>query len=229
MAGMDRSREHLADLVLDASEGNGKFGFNAGVSRTAYTKGIDGADNASNINFQPRFDFKPTDKTSIGVRFFVSDGRVRLNSNPDTAGTLPPTNATIIDAAEGVNFSADADDPDAVQESKVFNGVVSFTHLFSSKAWLGGYYSGLQTNRRNENGILGDGFQSESTSHNDGLIHTANVNANFAPQFHAIKAGYEFEYERYSNGAGRDLASRWSPADRRRRSGTVVRSESAGV
>jgi vitamin B12 transporter len=178
---------------------DGKLGFNVGVSSTAYTKGIDGADNASNTNFQPRFDFKPTDKTSIGVRFFVSDARVRLNSNPDTAGTLPPTNATIINAAEGVNFSADADDPDAVQESKVFNGVVSFTHLFSSKAWLGGYYSGLQTNRRNENGILGEGFQSESTSHNDGLIHTANVNANFAPRFHTIKAGYEFEYERYSN------------------------------
>lgn len=178
---------------------NGKFGFNVGVSRTAYTKGIDGDDNASNTNFQPRFDFKPTDKTSVGVRFFVSDARVRLNSNPDTFGTLPPTNAMIIDAAEGVNFSADADDPDAVQESKVFNGVVNFTHLFTSKVWLSGYYSGLQTKRRNENGFLGQGFQSESTSHNDGLIHTANVNANFAPRFHTVKAGYESEYERYSN------------------------------
>jgi vitamin B12 transporter len=178
---------------------DGKFGFNVGVSRTAYTKGIDGADNASNTNLQPRFDLRPTDKTSISVRFFVSDARVRLNSNPDTAGILPPTNATVIDAVEGSNFTADADDPDAIQEGKTFNGVISFTHLFNSKAWLNGYYSGLKTQRRNDNGFLGEGFQSESTSHNDGLIHTANVNANFAPRFQTVKVGYEFEYERYSN------------------------------
>ncbi|HQU93488.1 MAG TPA: TonB-dependent receptor [Pyrinomonadaceae bacterium] len=177
----------------------GKFGFNVGVSRTAYTKGIDGNDNASNTNFQPRFDFKPTNNTSIGVRFFFSDARVRLNANPDTTSNPPATNAAIINANEGINFVADADDPDAVQESRAFNGVVNFTHLFTSKVWLSGYYSGLQTKRRNNNGILGPGFQSASTSHNDGEIHTANVNANFAPRFQSIKAGYEFEHEKYSN------------------------------
>ena len=179
--------------------GDGKFGFNVGVSRTAYTKGIDGTDNASNTNFQPRFDFRPTDKTSIGVRFFFSDARVRLNANPDTTADPPATNAAIIGAVEGISFVADADDPDAVQESRALNGVVNFAHLFSSKVWMNGYYSGLQTKRRNENGFLGPGFQSESTSFNDGDIHTANINANFAPSFQTIKAGYEFEYEKYSN------------------------------
>ena len=178
---------------------DGKFGFNVGVSRTTYTKGIDGADNASNTNFQPRFDFKPTDKTSIGARFFFSDARVRLNANPDTTSHPPATNANIIDAIEGVNFVADADDPDAKQESKALNGIVNFTHLFTSEFWLSGYYSGLQTRRRNDNGPLGPGWQTESTSHNDGEIHTANMSANFAPQFQSIKAGYEFEYEKYSN------------------------------
>jgi len=169
----------------------GKFGFNVGVSRTAYTRGIDGNDNALNTNFQPRFDFKPSDKTSIGVRFFFTDARVRLNANPDTPADPPVTNASIIDAVEGVNFVADADDPDAVQESRAFNGVVNFTHLFTSRIWLSGYYSGLQTKRQNDSGF--------STSHNDGEIHTANVNANFAPRFQTIKAGYEFEHEKYSN------------------------------
>ncbi|MEO5857481.1 MAG: TonB-dependent receptor [Pyrinomonadaceae bacterium] len=170
---------------------DGKFGFNVGVSRTAYTKGIDGADNASNTNFQPRFDFKPTNKTSIGVRFFFSDARVRLNASPDTTSNPPATNAAVIDAAEGVNFVADLDDPDAIQESRALNTVVTFTHLFNTKIWVSGYYSGLQTNRQNDTGF--------STSHNDGLIHTANVNLNFAPRFQTIKAGYEFEYEKYSN------------------------------
>lgn len=178
---------------------DGKFGFNVGISRTAYTKGIDGADNASNTNFQPRLDFKASDKTTIGARFFFSDARVRLNVNPDTAGTLPPTNAAIIDAVENVNFAADANDPDAFQESRAFNGVITFNHLLASNVWLNGFYSGLQSKRRNDNGLLGPGWQSESTSHNDGLIHTANISANFTPRYHSIRAGYEFEYERYSN------------------------------
>lgn len=110
---------------------DGKFGFNAGLSRTAYTKGIDGADNASNTNFQPRFDFRPTDKTSIGFRFFFSDARSRLNANPDTTANPPLSNAAILEAQEGVNFVADADDPDAIQESRALNGVVNFTHLFT--------------------------------------------------------------------------------------------------
>ncbi len=168
-----------------------KFGFNVGVSRTAYTKGIDGGDNASNTNFQPRFDFRPSDKTWIGVRIYFSDARVRLNANPDTTANPPATNAAIIDAVEGVNFVADADDPDAVQESRALNGVVNFTHLFTSKIWLSGYYSGLQTKRQNNSGF--------STSHNDGEVHTATINANFAPRFQTIKTGYEFEHEKYSN------------------------------
>lgn len=192
--GMGRFRGNTSYGTSD-----GKFGFNVGISRTAYTKGIDDNDNASNTNFQPRFDFKPTDNTSIGVRFFFSDARVRLNASPDTTANPPATNANIIDAIEGGTFVADADDPDAFQKSRAFNGVVSFNHLFTDKFWLSGYYSGLQTKRRNDNGLLGPGWQSASTSHNDGQIHTVNANANFAPRFHTIKAGYEFEHEKYSN------------------------------
>ena len=170
---------------------DGKFGFNVGGSRTAYTKGIDGADNASNTNFQPRFDFKPTDKTSISARLYYSDARVRLNSNPDTTSDPPATNSSIIDAIEGMNFVADSDDPNAVQESRALNGTVSFTHLLSTKFWLSGYYSGLQTKRRNDSG--------SSSSHNDGEIQTAHANFNFASRFQSIKAGYELEHEKYSN------------------------------
>lgn len=183
----------------NTSYGTDKFGFNLGVSRTAFTKGIDGEDNASNTGFQPRFDFRPTDKTTISARFYFTDAKVRLNASPDTVGTMPPTSATIIDAQEGVNFVSDANDPDSIQESRAFNGVLSVSHLFTSKFWVNGYYSGLQTRRRNDNGLLGPGFQSASTTHNDGLIQTVNVNANFAPRYNTIKVGYEFEHEKYSN------------------------------
>lgn len=177
----------------------GKFGFNLGVSRTAYTKGIDGQDNASNTNFQPRFDLKLTDKTQISTRFFFSDASVRLNSSPDTLGTMPATNTTIIDAKEGVNFIADANDPDSIQRSRFLSGVFSITHAFTNDLSFNAYYSGLKTRRRNDNGLQGIGWQSESTSYNKGLIHTANASLNWTPKNHTIKAGYEFEHEKYAN------------------------------
>ncbi len=184
----------------NTSYGTDKFGFGLGVSRTAYTKGIDGEDNASNTNFQPRFDFRPTDRTQLSARFFFSDASVRLNSSPDTFGTLPATNRTIINAAEGTNFVADANDPDAIQKGKFLSGVVSVSHVFTSKLSVNGYYSGLDTQRRNDNGPLGVGFQSTSTSLFDGLIQTANATLNWTPNTtHDVKFGYEFEHEKYGN------------------------------
>lgn len=178
---------------------DGKFGFNVGVSRTAYTKGIDGEDNASNTNFQPRIDFRPTDRTHVSARFFFSDASVRLNSNPDTLEPLPASNSTIIDAIEGVNFVADANDPDALQKSRFLSGVFSVTHAFTNELSVNGYYSGLKTRRHNDNGPLGVPFQFESTSFHEGLIHTANAGVTWTPKNHIVKAGYEFEHEKYFN------------------------------
>ena len=74
---------------------NGKFGIGGGFSRTVYTKGIDGQDDAHNTNFQTRVDSNPLAKTNISGRIFFSDAKVRLNVGPDTRGTLPASNATI--------------------------------------------------------------------------------------------------------------------------------------
>ncbi len=175
----------------NTSYGSEKFGFNLGVSRTAYTKGIDGEDNASNTNFQPRFDFRPIERTNMSARFFFSDASVRLNSSPDTFGTLPTTNRTIIDATEGTNFVADANDPDAIQKSRFLSSVFSLSHAFSDELSVNGYYSGLTTRRRNDNG---------ATSFFDGLIQTANATLNWTPDtIHDLKFGYEFEHEKFGN------------------------------
>ncbi len=71
------------------SDGNDKIGFNLGVSRTVFTKGIDGEDDAHNTNAQGRVDYNPFSKTNISARFYISDAYVRLNSSPDTIGALP--------------------------------------------------------------------------------------------------------------------------------------------
>ncbi len=156
----------LGDLGLRRFRGNiskglqdGRFGVNFGVSRTVYTRGIDGDDDAKNLNLQSRIEFNPTKRTNISARFFLSRADVRLNSDPDTLGAVPPSNAVIIDAVPDVNFVSDRDDPDNSQRSRFFNGQLAFSHIFSPEIVFSGYYSGLKTSRRNDNGPLGVGFQ----------------------------------------------------------------------
>ena len=132
--GLGRFRGNFSDGTQD-----GKFGFNVGVSRTVYAKGIDGEDDAHNTNFQSRIEYNPSDKTNISARFFVSDAFVRLNSSPDTIGNLPASNTTIINAVPlsgdllkryergetitnfgSANFIPDANDADNFQKSQFF-------------------------------------------------------------------------------------------------------------
>ena len=193
--GLGRFRGNISNGSSD-----GKFGFNAGISRTVYTKGIDGDDYANNTNFQGKLVFQPMRKTHLSARFFFSDAFVRLNSNPDTAGTPLANNFGIIRAVEGVTFTPDADDPDDTQKSRFFDGQVVVNQIVNRHLVFSGYYSGLTTRRRNESGPMGIGFQSASTNVFDGTIHTANGHLNWTPNsINEITAGYEFEHEKYGN------------------------------
>lgn len=179
---------------------NGKFGVNAGLSRTVYTKGIDGDDDAHNTNFQTRFDADPFARTNISGRFFFSDADVRLNSNPDTFGTLPSPAGTVIDARAGVNFTPDANDPDSIQRSRFYNGQFVVTHAINGDVVLSGYYSGVKTSRNNTNGPLGPGFQSALQTYLfDGRIDTLNGHLNWSPKNNLATFGYEFEREKFGN------------------------------
>jgi outer membrane cobalamin receptor len=177
-----------------------RWSLGGGISRMAYTKGIDGNDDADNISYRTRFDAKPWRGGDISVRLYGSSSFVRLNSDPDTFGVLPPTNATIIDADEGVNFIADTDDPDNTQRAKFFNGQVVVSHAFSDKFSINAFYSGLKTDRENIAGILGVGFQSDSTTIYDASVHTFNGGFAWRPNgVHRVTAGFEFESESYAN------------------------------
>ncbi len=190
----------LGRLRGNVSGGGDQIGFNAGVSRTVYTRGIDGDDDARNTNFQTRIEYNPFQKTNISARLFVSDAFVRLNSNPDTFGVISPSNAAIINAQSGVNFAADTNDPDDSQKSKFFNGQIVLTQIVTDRIVFQGYYSGLKTSRKNENGTRGIGFQSASTSLFDGTIQTINGHFNYTPnKFNNATFGYEFEREIYAN------------------------------
>ncbi|MEO6484118.1 MAG: TonB-dependent receptor [Pyrinomonadaceae bacterium] len=190
---------HFRGNISHGAE-SGKFGIGASVSRTVYTKGIDGQDDAHNTNFQTRIDANPFTKTNISGRIFFSDADVRLNSNPDTFEALPASNATIINASPNVNFVPDVNDPDNFQKSRFFSGQLSVNQFISSQLVLSGYYQVLKTKRTNTNGTLGAGFQSASTSLFNGTIHTGNAHINWTPKgANQLTAGYEFERERFGN------------------------------
>ena len=212
--GLKRVRGNFSDGTTD-----GRFGFNLGISRTVYTKGIDGEDDAHNTNAQSRIEFNPFAKTNISARFFVSDAYVRLNSNPDTIGVLPASNATIIDAVPlsrnllrlyengqsvanfgSANFIPDANDPDDFQKSQAFAGQLALTQIINDQLVFQASYQGLRTVRKTDNGLLGVGFQSDSTSIFKGFIQTANAHFNWTPnRYTEATIGYEFEREKYRN------------------------------
>jgi vitamin B12 transporter len=193
--GLGRFRGNISHGAED-----GRFGIVAGYSRTVYSKGIDGDDDARNHNLQLRADARPAAQTSISGKIFLSDAKVRLNVNPDSTGPLPLSNAVVIDARNGVNFIPDANDPDSIQRSRFYSVQVRAEHAVNNKIVLGGYYQGLKTRRLNADGPLGPGFQSPTTSVFEGSIHTANANVAWTPNdLHRLSGGYEFESERFFN------------------------------
>lgn len=199
--GLGRFRGNLSNAT-----GDGRFGFTTGISRTAYTKGIDGDDRADNTNFQTRIEFRPFLNTNISARFFLSDAYVKLNNSPDTFGTMPSDASTVIDALPGINFVADANDPDNRQRSKFFNGQIVLSQYFqvgpNDTVSLQAFYADVTTGRRNTNGPRGFGFQptaGNETYKFDGRVQTLSARAGWGRPTNNLTVGYEFERERFGN------------------------------
>ncbi|MFN6963876.1 MAG: TonB-dependent receptor plug domain-containing protein [Pyrinomonadaceae bacterium] len=193
--GLARFRGNFSDTA-----NGGRFGFNAAVSRTVYTKGIDGQDDAHNTNFQSKIDYRPWEETVVSGRFFVSDAYVRLNDSPDTFGVLPSTNRGIIDAVAGRTFVPDRNDPNSTQRSKFVNAQLVFNHVFNAKTVLQAWYSGLKTSRKNDDSFFTAGTRSGSASFFDGLIQTAHAHVDWsASENNRLVLGYEYENEKFGN------------------------------
>ena len=192
--GLGRFRGNVGHGTRD-----GKFGFNVGLSRTVFTEGIDGEDDARNTNFQSRLEFNPFENTNISARFFVSDAFVALNASPALIGTPPASAVNVINAIPGVNFSPDANDPDNSQKSRFFTGQVVLNQAINPTLSIQGYYQGLVTRRIDTNGMLpASTFPLNDTLR--GQIHTVNGQVNWTPNgISQTTFGYEFESEIFDN------------------------------
>lgn len=189
--GLGRFRGNISHGTAD-----GRFGIGAGVSRTVYTKGIDGDDDAHNTNFQARSDVAASSITSLSGRIFLSDASVKLNSNPDTFGLLPAPHV-IIDAEPFINFTPDVNDPDDVQRNRFFTGQFIVDQIINSQLVISGYYQGLTSKRVNDSVFAGFGT---STSLFEGDIHTGNAHITWTPgRTNTFTTGYELELENFGN------------------------------
>ena len=190
----------LGNGRASVSGGSSKLLGTASISRTAFTKGIDGNDEARNTGFQGRLDFKPSSSTFISGRVMLSRAFVMLNVSPDTAGD-PGTG--IIDAVPGFNFLPDRNDPDNSQRSDFLLGRLTLTHIFDPRLFLTVSYQGLATKRTNNNGPLGPGFQpfgGTETSIFEGHIDTFETRLNWTPAAaKLVTFGFEMESEDYRN------------------------------
>jgi vitamin B12 transporter len=191
--GLSRFRGNIGNGTADR-----RLGFIAGFSRTDYRKGIDGNDDAGNTNFHTRVEFNPDDRTNISGRFFFSDAKVKLNANPDTLGSLPLTG--VINAVPFVNFTPDSDDPDSLQRSRFSLGRIGVTRVLTNDFILRADYSFVSTRRRNDDGLLGPGFQSEYTSIYTGTANTFSIRGDWtANRINTLRFGYEYERESFGN------------------------------
>lgn len=220
----------LKRLVAGLSGGSEEFSAGGSFSRTVFSKGIDGEDDALNNGFLGRADYRPFGNTSVGGKLFVSRADLRLNANPDTLGDV--SGGSVIDARPGINFIPDDNDPDSSQENRLIGYQLRLDQIITPSLLFTASFQGLESERTTVNGPLGPGFQpfgGEESGTFDGGIDTfqARIDWAAAPSQN-LTVGYEFESETYGNsGFGPFPGSAFS-AESGQRSNTVFVQHLAG-
>ncbi|REJ77870.1 MAG: TonB-dependent receptor [Acidobacteria bacterium] len=188
-------------LVAGLNGGSDRIAVGGSFARTVISEGIDGDDDLNNNGFLARVDFRPFRETSVGGRVFASNVTFDLNSNPEALGDVGGMG--IVDAQEGVNFTADANDPDNVQESDLLGIQLRLEQALTPSLLFRASYQGLDTKRQTINGPLGPGFQpfgGDESSTFEGRIDTFAAKIDwYAAAGQTFTVGYEFEAEAYGN------------------------------
>ena len=189
----------VADVA--GSFGKDRFQYSAGIGHFDVLSGIDGGLPDRTSSAQGRLDATLSPTTHLFGRIFAADSFSKVVSDPQPAGTLPPSG--IINAVPFLTFLPDADDPDSTRAARVFSGALRLSAHPAEPVTLSASYQGLITRRRLANGPAGPGdFQPDGNESffYDGDIHTADGRMDWRLGRHQlIDAGYEFEYEKYGN------------------------------
>ena len=215
--GMFRGRARLAGGTR-----SNNIAYSAGFSHLNLARGVDGDDDSRNTSGQGRLLFRLTSTATLSGRIYATNSRLKLNTNPQGIGNLPPTGiieAIPLPLAEQRRFEAGVpssqlnagaatfipatNDPDNVRKANFFSGALIFTHRPNDKFGYTFSYQGLITHRSGVNGPLGVGFQpfgGTERSDFDGRVHTFSSRFDLrAGNINFISGGYEFESENFKN------------------------------
>ncbi|HJT90027.1 MAG TPA: TonB-dependent receptor [Bryobacteraceae bacterium] len=176
-----------------------KLHYSLGLAHLNVTEGVGGDLPARTTDLQSRLDYSLSPTTQLFGRIFAADSFSKVSSSPQAFANLPPG---VIDAAAGLTFLPDADNPDYTRAQRIFSGALRLSSHPTESIGVSASYQALITRRRFGDGPAGSGFQPDGStlSFYDGDIHTADARIDWqAGRYQLIDAGYEFEDERYGN------------------------------
>ena len=187
-----------------ASGGLGKrAGFSLGLSRVDVRRGVDGNDEYGDTVGSGRFQFSPTQSTTLSANFYGTTANARINDSPFalpsafTGGQYPR-------AIEGQNFHSDINNPDEGRRNRMLVGSVRFTQQVNDKISYSVAYQHVGTQRRNYNGPAVDPKFAQFypfgdfafVAVNNGATDTFDARGNFQlGRHHLATAGFEYESE----------------------------------
>jgi iron complex outermembrane receptor protein len=217
--------------------------YSAGFQYLNVLNGVDGDDRVRNSTAHGSLEYLLSPKMRLTARVWATDSFLGLNSSPSAAPVnIPPTGiipARVLPLEQvqrweqglpfawgSANVAPSLNDPDSRRDAWFVSPMFAFSHQVSSSVSYRIAYQGLRSDRDNQNGPGGVGFQPQFSESNrfDGALDTVQARADWAFRSNLITGGYEFERERFDNlGTNQDP----NPATRVRSRTAIAQSSNA--
>lgn len=204
-AGFEGGNLTLFRERLQGSGGVGKrAGYSFGLTRMDVRRGVDGDDPYGNTAGGARFQFNPTPSITIGANFYGTISNALVNNNPRALAGAAASVEQYPEAAPGVTFQPDFNNPDQGRRNRLLVGSVRLTQSVNEIFSYTLAYQRVSTRRRNYNGpevdprfaALSPFGDFEFVSTNRGATDTLDGRANLRlGHANLVTAGFEFERE----------------------------------
>jgi vitamin B12 transporter len=182
------------------SGGEGKWQWTGALAHLNVLDGVDGNDRYRNTGTQGFVRYAMGRKTSLSGRMFSTEAFSQYNSGPGAKsglaglpGTLPGTFAY---------YTPQINDPDARRATRTIMGLAGLDHQFTPGLGLRVQYNRLYSNRTDENGPAGSGFQARFRDYSQfqGEVDTIAARMNWTwARRQVLLFGYEAEREKFYN------------------------------
>jgi iron complex outermembrane receptor protein len=180
-----------------------RFRFSGGLAHVNVTRGVDGDDDWRNTSGQVWGQYFLRSATSVSARFWGNDTLLAINNNPAAVPLSQLPSSTVVPAIPGVTFVPNVNDPDRRRASNFGSTLLTLNHTATPWANLRVNWQHLQSQRDDQNGPAGTGFQPIGYRTVSGFksgIDTVQARVDLTPaRWQQIAVGYEFERETFES------------------------------